>query len=301
MKKLLIFLLLALSLSAFGQMDKKKMMFMLMSSSVSDVNPNIALGKALLTKNAKTRAYWDFTQIVGDDWDTLTAHPDSSINGTYNLINNSGALLPSLGFFNVGEKVISTLRANTSSGTNNAFITSQVATALGNGEREYHTLFSLQDGQTSDGGRLAGVFPNTGNSIIIKVSPSGVIYFRWGLPPGTVYCEYRSDSAVIANGVTDIHLLRIRMSSTSVTMMLDGVNVPCSLYAGVAISTVNLSSYATTLPYGVGGVWGNFPSVFRIDDGPSYKYIIKHAVTDLLTDEEYLQLVASFNDFTSVY
>ena len=263
-------------------------------SGNSGINPNIALGDALLTENTITRAYWDFTSIDGDDWDVLTSHPDSSVNGTYNLINNSGAFTPSLGFFNIGENVVSTLRARTTSGTDKAFITSQPATAFGNGEREYHFLFSLQDGQTTNGGRLAGILQNTGYNIITKVSPSGKIYFKYSQTPSDVFSEYLSDSAVILNGSTDIHILRIRMSSTSVTMMLDGVNVPCSLSSGVAISTFTLSSYSTTVAYGVGGVIGNLPTIFSYDDSISWKYLLKHAVTDLLTDEEYLQLTASF-------
>jgi len=264
------------------------------------VNPNIALGDTLLTANSKTRAYWDFTNIDGDDWDVLTSHPDISVNGTYNLINNSGAFSPSLGFFNIGENVVSALRARTTSGVNKAFITSQPATEFGNGEREFHFLFSLQDGQTTDGGRLAGILQNIGYNIITKVSPSGKIYFRYSQTPSNVFSEYLSDSAVISNNVTDIHILRIRMTATSVTMMLDGVNVPCSLSDGVAISTFTLSSYSTTIAYGVGGVIGNSPTVFRIDDGIPWKYLLKHAITDLLTDEEYLQIVASFLNLNMV-
>jgi len=210
------------------------------------------------------------------------------------LINNSGSFTPSLGFFNIGENVISTLRARTTSGVAKAFITSQPATAFGNGEREFHFLFSLQDGQTTDGGRLAGLLQNTGNNIITKISPSGKIYFRYSQTPSNVFSEYLSDSAVISNNSTDIHLLRIRMTSTTVTMMLDGVNIPCSLSAGVGISTFTLSSYTTTEPYGVGGVIGNSPTIFRSDDSIAWKYLLKHAITDLLTDTEYLYLVASF-------
>jgi len=299
------FFLLAISVfffsCSYAQIDKRKMMFMLMNSSISDVNPNIALGNALLTTNAKTRAYWDFTQIVGDDWDILTSHPDISVNGTYNLINNSGAFSPSLGFFNVGEKVISTIRARTTSGVNNAFITSQVATALSNGAREFHYLFTLQDGRQPDGNRLAGILANNGVTLITRIDSSGKILFNFGYGGNT--CTYLSDNSVISDNVTDIHLLRIRMTTTSVTMMLDGVVIPCSLSAGVAISTITLSGFSTPLTYGVGGVIGNANNntIFRTDGSIPYKYIIKHAVTDLLTDEEYLQLVASFNDFTSVY
>jgi len=35
------------------------------------IDPNIALGNTLLTTNSKVRAYWDFTEVVGNDWDLL--------------------------------------------------------------------------------------------------------------------------------------------------------------------------------------------------------------------------------------
>ena len=269
--------------------------------TMSQVDPNIALGDELLTNNTTTVAYWDFTSIDGDDWDILTAHPDSSINGTYNLINTSGGLTyePSLGFFNVGEKVVSTLRARTSSGVNNAFVTSPVAANLANGEREFHFLFTLQDGQTTDGHRLAGSEPNGLHKVVTLIDASGKIYFRIG--DGTNYSIYLSDSAVIANGVTDIHLLRVRMTTSSVTFMLDGVPVPCSLSAGVAITSVTIANFNSAIEYGVGGSIGNNNGQknFVIGQIP-YKYILKHAITNLLTDSQYLQLVASFNNFTSV-
>lgn len=258
------------------------------------VNPNISLGDTLLSANSKTRAYWNFTNLEGDDWDIMTSLPDSSLNGTYNLVNNSGAFQPTLGFFNAGESVVGTLRARTSSGINNGLMTSQVATALGNGEREFHFLFTLQDGVQTGGNKLAGMQANSLTSIITMID-AGKISFTFALNNINT-CTYLSDSVVIANNVTDIHLLRIRMTTTSVTMMLDGVNVPCSLSAGVAISTITLGSFTTTLAYGVGGVIGNAIATptFRPDVGIPYKYILKHAVTDLLTDTEYLQLSASF-------
>lgn len=263
-------------------------------SEIPFINPNIALGNTLLTTNSKVRAYWNFTGLQGDDWDILTALPDSSLNGTYNLVNNSGAFQPSLGFFNAGESVVGTLRARTSSGINNGLMTSQVATGLGNGEREYHFLFSLQDGVQTGSNKLAGMQANSLTSIITMID-GGKISFTFALNNINT-CTYLSDSAVIANNITDIHLLRIRMTTTSVTMMLDGVLIPCSLSAGVAISTITLSSFTTTLSYGIGGVIGNAIATptFRPDAGIPYKYILKHAVTDLLTDTEYLQLSSSF-------
>jgi hypothetical protein len=268
----------------------------------SQINPNIALGDELLTNNSITRAYWDFTNIDGDDWDVLTAHPDSSVNGTYNLINTSGGLTyePTLGFFNIGDTVITTIRCRTSSGINDAFITSPAAVNLANGEREFHFLFTLQDGITGSGNRLAGSEPNGLHKVVTLIDASGKIYFRIG--DGTNYSIYLSDSAIIANDVTDIHLLRVRMTTSSVTMMLDGVPVPCSLSAGVAISSVTLTNFNSAIEYGVGGSIGNNNGQknFVLGDVP-WKYIIKHAITDLLTDSQYLQLVASFNNFTSVF
>lgn len=256
-------------------------------------NPNIALGNTFLTTNSKVRAYWNFTNIDGDDWDILTSHPDNSVNGTYNLINNSGAFTPSIGFFNIGETVVSALRSRTTSGVEKAFITSQVATALGNGEREFHFLFTLQDGIQTDGNRLAGILANNGAVITTRIE-AGKIHFTYGYGGNT--CNYLSDNAVVSNNSTDIHLLRVRMTTTSVTMMVDGIVTPCSLSSGVAISTITLSGFSTPLAYGVGGVIGNANSLttFRIDTPIPYKYILKHAITDLLTDIEYLYLSASF-------
>lgn len=260
------------------------------------VNPNIALGDTLLTTDSKTKAYWDFTNIVGNDWDILTSHPDSSVNGTYGLVNFSSTtnFNPSLGFFNVGESVIGTLRAKTSSGIYNAFITSPVATGLGNGEREFHFLCSLQDGISGTGNRLAGLEPNNNlGTMVTRIDSSGKIYFSYGYS-NSFYCTYLSDSVVIANDSTDMHLLRVRMTTSGVTFMLDGFNVPCSLSAGVAISTITLSNYTSAIEYGVGGSLGNDNNIKRFVPDLSYKYIIKHAVTSLLTDTEYLQIAASF-------
>jgi len=265
--------------------------------SASSVNPNIALGDALLSSNSKTKAYWDFTALDGDDWDALTSLPDNSVNSTYDLVNFSSTtnFNPSLGFFNVGESVVGTLRSRTSSGIYNALITSQVATGLGNGEREFHFLFTLQDGIASSGNRLGGLEPNNNlGTMVTRIDSSGKIYFKYGYS-NSFNCTYLSDSVVIANGTTDIHILRVRMTTSGVTFMLDGVNVPCSLSAGVDISTITLSSYTSALEYGVGGSLGNDNSIKRfVIDSIDYKYIIKHAVTDLLTDAEYLQIVASF-------
>lgn len=278
-------------------MKIRDLLFFFSSSSVDTVNPNIALGDALLTQNTITKAYWDFTDVSGDNWDILTVHPDSSINGTYNLVNFSSTtnFNPSLGFFNIGENVVSTLRARTSSGIYNAFVTSPVATGLGNGEREFHFLFSLQDGMSSSGNRLAGLEPNNNlGTMVTRIESNGKLYFKYGYS-NSFNCTYLSDNVVIANGSTDIHILRVRMTTTGVSFMLDGVNVPCSLSAGVDISTLTLSSYTSAIQYAVGGSLGNDNNIKRfIADTIDYKYVLKHAVTDLLTDAQYLQLVASF-------
>ena len=278
-------------------MNVRDLLFLFSSSSGEIVNPNIALGDTLLTQNTITKAYWDFTNIDGDNWDVLTAHSDSSINGTYNLVNFSSTtnFLPSLGFFNIGENVVSTLRARTSSGIYNAFVTSPVATGLGNGEREFHFLFTLQDGMAGVGNRLGGLEPNNNlGTMVTRIESNGKLYFKYGYS-NSFNCTYLSNSAVIANGSTDIHILRVRMTTTSVSFMLDGVNVPCSLSAGVDISTLTLSNYTSAIEYAVGGSLGNDNNIKRfVSDLGDYKYILKHAITGLLTDAQYLQLVASF-------
>ena len=289
MKKIFLLLALALSISAYAQIDKKKAFFLLQSSG-EQTDPNIALGDAFLTSNAKTRSYWDFTSLSGSEGDAITSVSDLRGNG-WTLGNFSGSATPLVGNIQSGTTLIKTLHSYTASGFESGLVGTGAATNLLINSVEVHLLVNLFDGRPSSFLYLFGC------------SNGGTQYFRLGVnASGNLTLEYAAAGAglttlsssgyALPNGLTGVTLIRLVCNFTTdvISGMINGVPITFSVGSGNAISSWNPALWVCSKGIGVGGHWD---SSFTNDTGAT-KHTLKCAVTDLITDDEYLQLAASF-------
>jgi len=270
-------------------------LLLLNSGNQISIDPNIALGDTFLTTNAKVRAYWNFTGIAGNDGDVLTSYNDLSLSGTWDLTNSVGANNPKLGKIQDGTDVVSCLRAKTASTIREAFITTLPAVNLLKNSVECHFLMKFEDGQ------------NASSNIFFGSSNGGTQFFRLRVTStGRLQLEYAaaaaglstilSDTVVIENGETGVYLIRLRLDFTTdvVSGMVNGIPITFSVSSGNAISAWNPANWTSnTRECGIGGEWsGSF-----VADTSTRKYILKSAVSDLLTSDEYLILAASFLNY----
>jgi hypothetical protein len=290
MKKIILLLILPITV-AFGQLDKKKFFFLLQNTNT--VDPNIALGNTFLTTNAKSRAYWDFTtQLTGVEDAAITSVADLRGNG-WDLGNFSGAATPVEGKIQVGLTEITTLNAFTPSGTESALVGTSAATNLLKNSVEVHLLVNLFDGQPSSALYLFGC------------SNGGTQYFRLGVnTSGNLTLEYAAAGAglstltssgnALINGLTGVTLIRLicDFSTDVISGYVNGVPISFSLSSGNAVSSWNPANWVCSKGVGVGGHWD---SVFTNDTGT--KHILKCAVTDLITNDESIQIAASFLNY----
>ena len=293
--KLTLALLLALSLSANAQNKKKQMFMALLSGSSEVADPNIALGDAFLTISATTRAYWDFTTLSGADGTVLSSHEDLSISGTWDLDDGSGVNNPKSGIIQRGTSSVACLRAKTASTYKEAFKTTTAATNLLKNDVEVHFLISFEDGRNASNNTFFGS-DNGGTQLFrLRVNSAGNITLEYAAS-GAGLSTLTSSGATFPDGLTGVHLLRIRCDFTTdvISGMLDGIPLTFSLTSGNAVSTWNASTWTSgSRGCGIGGDWsGSFSA-----DTSNLKYILKCAVTDLLTDDQYLQLASSFLNY----
>ena len=292
-KLIISMLLLALSVSANAQNKKKQMFMALLSGSSEVADPNIALGDAFLTTSATTRAYWDFTTLSGADGTVLSSHEDLSISGTWDLDDGSGVNNPKSGIIQRGTSSVACLRAKTASTYKEAFKTTSAATNLLKNDVEVHLLINLEDGQI-------------GTNILFGSADGGTRCFRFRVTStGLLQLEYAagasglstiiSTGTVLPDGLTGVYLIRLRCDFTTdvISGMINGIPITFSVSSGNAISTWNAANWVSTRSCGVGG---SYDGAFTAD-ATVVKYILKGAVTDLLTDDEYLILAASFLNY----
>lgn len=292
MRKLIIAILLLTSVLSNAQ-NKKKIFAILFASNGEQVDPNIALGDAFLTSNAKTRSYWDFTTLSGADGTVLSSHEDLSISGTWDLDDGSGVNNPKSGIIQRGTSSVTCLRAKTASTYKEAFKTTTAATNLLKNDVEVHLLINLEDGQI-------------GTNILFGSADGGTRYFRFRVTStGLLQLEYAagasglstiiSTGTVLPDGLTGVYLIRLRCDFTTdvISGMINGIPITFSVSSGNAISTWNAANWVSTRSCGVGG---SYDGAFTAD-ATVVKYILKGAVTDLLTDDEYLILAASFLNY----
>jgi hypothetical protein len=259
-------------------------------------DPNIALGNTFLTTNAKSRAYWDFTtQLTGVEDAAITSVADLRGNG-WTLGNFSGAATPKEGKIQIGLTEVTTLNGYTASGYENGLVGTTAATNLLKNSVEVHLLIDLIDGNPS-----SAIYP-------FGCSNGGTQYFRLGInTSGNITLEYAAAGAglstltssgnALVNGMTGVTLIRLRcdFGTDVISGNVNGVPITFSLTAGNAVSSWNPANWVCSKGIGVGGHWD---SAFTNEGGSIInKHILKVAVTDLITDEEYIQLAASFLNY----
>lgn len=268
------------------------------NSGGGSLDPNISLGDTFLTTNAKTRAYWNFTtQLTGVDDAAIVSVADLRGNG-WTLGTQSGVNTPKEGVLQEGTNTIKALKAATASTLKQALVTNTAAQNLLIGSPEVHMLIDLTDGQQA------------GTMVLFGSANGGTQFFRLRVnAAGNLQLEYAAQAAglstltssgyVIPNGFTGIHLIRLRCDFVTdvISGMINGVPITFSLTSGNAISTWNPAIWTSgARGCGVGGDWsGSFAA-----DGSALatpKYILKTAVTDLLTDDEYLIVAASLLNY----
>lgn len=287
-----LFLLLLVSLPLLGAAQKKKLIFLLQQGG-EQADANIALGTTFLTTNAKTRAYWDFTSLGVSDGTVLSSYNDLSVGGVWDLDNASGVNNPKAGIIQRGTSYTTALRAKTPSTYKEAFKTTSAATNLLKNDVEVHLLINLEDGQI-------------GTNILFGSADGGTRYFRFRVTStGLLQLEYAagasglstiiSTGTVLPDGLTGVYLIRLRCDFTTdvISGMINGIPITFSVSSGNAISTWNAANWVSTRSCGVGG---SYDGAFTAD-AIVVKYILKGAVTDLLTDDEYLILAASFLNY----
>jgi len=292
MKKLLLYLIIIPAIT-FGQVNKKHIYFML-NNQANSADPNIALGNTFLTTNAKSRAYWDFTtQLTGVEDAAITSVSDLRGN-SWTLGNFSGGATPVEGKIQIGLTEITTLNAYTPSGVESALVGTSAATNLLKNSVEVHLLVNLFDGQPSSALYLFGC------------SNGGTQYFRLGVnTSGNLTLEYAAAGAglstltssgnALINGLTGVTLIRLicDFGTDVISGYVNGVPISFSLSSGNAVSSWNPANWVCSKGVGVGGHWD---SVFTNDDTIN-KHILKCAVTDLITNDESIQIAASFLNY----
>lgn len=295
MKKIVLCLLIALPLIVSAQNNKNKMFAVLFANNTEEVDANIALGDAFLTTSATTRAYWDFTTLSGSDGTVLASHEDLSTSGTWDLDDGSGVNNPKTGIVRTGSRSVRALRAKTASTFKEAFKTTTAAVNLLKNDVEVHFLISLEDGRNASNNTIFGSTNGGTQFFRLRVNSAGNITLEYAAS-GAGLSTLTSSGATFPDGLTGVHLLRVRCDFTTdvISGMLDGIPLTFSLTSGNAVSTWNASTWTSgSRGCGIGGDWSGSFSV----DTSNVKYILKCAVTNLLTDDEYLKLAASFLNY----
>lgn len=289
MKKLLLYLLIIPALT-FGQVNKKHIYFML-NNQANSADPNIALGNTFLTTNAKSRAYWDFTtQLTGVEDAAITSVSDLRGNG-WTLGNFSGAATPVEGKIQVGLTEVSTLLGYTPSTYEYGLVGTTAATNLLKNSVEIHLLVNLVDGQLGTQ-YLFGASNGGTQRLRISINTSGNIVLEYAIGAGG--STLTSSGNALINGLTGVYLIRVILDfgTDVISGYVNGVPISFSLTSGNAVSTWNPANWICTKGVGVGGDWDG---AFTNDVGT--KHILKCAVTDLITSDEYIQLAASFLNY----
>lgn len=292
MRKLIIAILLLTSVLSNAQ-NKKKIFAILSASNGEQVDPNIALGDAFLTTSATTRAYWDFTELGTDDGTVLTSYNDLSLSGTWDLDNASGANNPKSDIIQRGTSSTTTLRAKTASTFKEAFKTTVAAENLLKNNVEVHMLLSLEDGRNASTNILFGSANGGTLKFSIRVTALGEIQIQYA--SYTAISTSTSTIVCFPDGLTGVHLLRIRLDFTTDVFSGNFDGIPLSFSTtGTAIASLDPSFWNSGANgCGIGGEWSGSFAV----DTSNLKYILKAAVTNLLTDAEYLNLAASFLNY----
>lgn len=291
MKKLLLYLLIIPALT-FGQVNKKHIYFML-NNQANSADPNIALGNTFLTTNAKSRAYWDFTtQLTGVEDAAITSISDLSPN-SWTLENFAGAATPVEGKLQVELQEIKTLAAYTSAGYEKGLVGNSASTNLLKNSLEVFLLINLIDGQTGGTQWLFGVSNGGTQNFRIGINATGNIEVQYAAAGATNSVLTSSGNALI-NGLTGMTLIRVIFDFTAdvISGYVNGVPVSFTLNSGNALSVWNPANWTCSKGIGIGGHWDG---VFTNDTGN--KHILKIAVTDILTNDEYIQLAASFLNY----
>lgn len=289
MRKLIIAILLLTSVLSNAQ-NKKKIFAILSASNGEQVDPNIALGDAFLTSNAKTRSYWDFTALSGSEGDAITSVSDLRGNG-WTLGNFSGSATPLVGNIQSGTTLIKTLHSYTPSGTESGLVGTGAATNLLKNSVEVHLLVNLFDGRPSSSLYLFGCANGGTQYFRLGVNTSGNLTLEYAAA-GAGLTTLSSSGYALPNGLTGVTLIRLVCNFTTdvISGMINGVPITFSVGSGNAISSWNPALWVCSQGIGIGGHWD---SAFTNDAGVT-KHTLKCAVTDLITDDEYLQLAASF-------
>lgn len=272
-------------------MNVKKLSWFLGGSLI---DPNIALGDIFLTSNAKTRAYWNFTtQLTGVEGAAITSVSDLRGNG-WTLSNFSGAATPVEGKIQVGLNEITTLNAFTPSGTESALVGTTASTNLLKNSLEVNLLVNLFDGIPSSATYLFGAANGGTQFFRIGVNTSGNLTLEYAAAGAGLSTLTSSGNALI-NGLTGVTLIRVicDFNTDVISGMVNGVPITFSLTSGNAVSTWNPANWICSRGVGVGGHWdGAFTN-----DAIVNKHILKCAVTDLITPDEYIQVAASFLNY----
>lgn len=258
-------------------------------------DPNIALGDTFLTSNAKSRAYWNFTtQLTGVEDAAITSVTDLRGNG-WDLGDFSGAATPVEGKIQIGTIEITTLNAFTPSGYEKALVGTTASTNLLKNSVEVHLLVNIFDGQPSSAMYLFGVANGGTQFFRVGVNTSGNLTLEYAASAAGLSTLTSSGNA-LPNGLTGVTLIRVicDFGTDVISGYVNGVPVSFTLNSGNAISAWNPVNWACAKGVGVGGHWD---SVFTNDSPGTNKHILKCAVTDLITNEEYIQLAASFLNY----
>jgi hypothetical protein len=158
-----------------------------------------------------------------------------------------------------------------------------------------HFLISFEDGRNASNNTFFGSANGGTQFFRLRVNSAGNITLEYAAS-GAGLSTLTSSGATFPDGLTGVHLLRIRCDFTTdvISGMLDGIPLTFSLTSGNAVSTWDASTWtSSSRGCGIGGDWsGSFSA-----DTSNLKYILKCAVTDLLTDDQYLQLASSFLNY----
>lgn len=253
-------------------------------------DPNIALGDELLTTDVDVRAYWDFTKLTGNEGEP-TGNVSDLRGNNWTLSNFSGATTSLVGEIQIGTRLIKCLHSYTASGYEYGLVGTTASTNLLKGSVEVHMLINLVDGR------------ETTNQYVFGCSNGGTQIFRVGITPaGKISLEYAasgaglstilSDQTPIPNGMTGIIMISLILDlDTTDTLKgyVNGVPITFTVSSGNALSIWNPSNWVCTKGVGIAGHWDG---VFTNDTG--VKYCLKAAVTNLLTQDKRLYLMASF-------
>lgn len=257
-------------------------------------DPNIALGDTFLTSNAKTRAYWNFTtQLSGNEGDATGNVSDLRGNG-WTLSNFSGAAFPIIGKMQEGLREVNVLNAYTPSTYEYGLVGTGASTNLLKNSVEVHLLINIFDGRPSSTTYLFGVANGGTQTFRIGLNTSGNLTLDYAAA-GAGGSNLISSGNALPNGLTGVCLIRLicDFGTDVISGMVNGVPVSFTLNSGNAISTWNPANWVCSKGIGIGGHWD---SAFT-NDADNVKHVLKTSVTDLLTDDEYLILAASFLNY----